>query len=106
MCDVKTGFFQDIIVYTESTTDIQHYEGLWVSASTVMTRLAPHLGKGHVDNVVQQSHTLPASALQQHKGLWHSQVEQEGDTGIRMQEDAERGGGAQGEQSTAGSKVA
>uniref|UniRef100_A0A674EYF1 PiggyBac transposable element-derived protein domain-containing protein n=1 Tax=Salmo trutta TaxID=8032 RepID=A0A674EYF1_SALTR len=53
MCDVKTGFVQDIIVYTGSTTDIKHYEGLGVSGSVVMTMLAPHLGKGHtlyVDN--------------------------------------------------------
>jgi hypothetical protein len=53
MCDVKTGFVQDIKVYTVSTTDILHYEGLGVSGSMVMTMLAPHLGKGHtlyVDN--------------------------------------------------------
>uniref|UniRef100_A0A3P8X756 PiggyBac transposable element-derived protein domain-containing protein n=1 Tax=Esox lucius TaxID=8010 RepID=A0A3P8X756_ESOLU len=53
LCDVKTGFVQDIIIYTGSTTDIQHYEGLGVSGSVVMTMLAPHLGKGHtlyVDN--------------------------------------------------------
>ncbi|XP_064868624.1 piggyBac transposable element-derived protein 4-like [Oncorhynchus nerka] len=53
MCDVKTGFVQDIIVYTGSTTDIKHYDGLGVSGSVVMTMLAPHLGKGHtlyVDN--------------------------------------------------------
>nr|XP_046219966.1 piggyBac transposable element-derived protein 4-like [Oncorhynchus gorbuscha] len=53
MCDVKSGFVQDIIVYTGSTTDIKHYEGLGVSGSVVMTMLAPHLGKGHtlyVDN--------------------------------------------------------
>uniref|UniRef100_A0AAY5K4P2 PiggyBac transposable element-derived protein domain-containing protein n=1 Tax=Esox lucius TaxID=8010 RepID=A0AAY5K4P2_ESOLU len=53
LCDVKTGFVQDIIIYTGSTTDIQNYEGLGVSGSVVMTMLAPHLGKGHtlyVDN--------------------------------------------------------
>ncbi|XP_024002130.1 piggyBac transposable element-derived protein 4 [Salvelinus sp. IW2-2015] len=53
LCDVKTGFVQDIIVYTGSTTDVQHYEGLGVSGSVVMTMLAPHLGRGHtlyVDN--------------------------------------------------------
>ncbi|XP_052351639.1 piggyBac transposable element-derived protein 4-like [Oncorhynchus keta] len=53
MCDVKTGFVQDIIVYTGSTTDIKHYEGLGVLGSVVMTMLASHLGKGHtlyVDN--------------------------------------------------------
>jgi hypothetical protein len=53
MCDMKTGFVQDVVVYTGSTTDIQHYEGLGVSGSVVMTMLAPHLSKGHtlyVDN--------------------------------------------------------
>ncbi|XP_045548722.1 piggyBac transposable element-derived protein 4-like, partial [Salmo salar] len=53
MSNVKTGFVQDIIVYTGSTTDIQHYEGLGVSRSVVMAMLAPHLSKGHtlyVDN--------------------------------------------------------
>jgi hypothetical protein len=33
--------------YTGSTTDIQHYEGLRVSGSMVMTMLAPHLSKEH-----------------------------------------------------------
>uniref|UniRef100_A0A674BS31 PiggyBac transposable element-derived protein domain-containing protein n=1 Tax=Salmo trutta TaxID=8032 RepID=A0A674BS31_SALTR len=53
MLDMKTGFVQDIIVYTGSTTDIKHYEGLGVPGSVVMTMLAPHLGKRHtlyVDN--------------------------------------------------------
>ena len=68
MCDVKTGFVQDIIVYTGSTADIPHYEVLGVSGSFVCGQL------------LQQSHTLPASALHPHRGLWHSQVEQEGDT--------------------------
>ena len=47
MCDVKTGFVQDIVVYTESTTDIQHYEGFRVSGSVVITTLDPLLSKEH-----------------------------------------------------------
>ena len=39
MCNMKTGYVQDIIVYTGSTTDIQHYEGLGVSGSMVMTMI-------------------------------------------------------------------
>ncbi|KAJ8368725.1 hypothetical protein SKAU_G00087530 [Synaphobranchus kaupii] len=49
----KTGFVQDIVIYTGATTDITHYDGLGLSGSVVMTMLAPHLGKGHtlfVDN--------------------------------------------------------
>lgn len=48
LCDVLTGYVQDMIIYTGSTTNIQHYEGLGISGSVVMTLLAPYLGKGHV----------------------------------------------------------
>jgi len=50
---VLTDYVQDMIIYTGSTTDIQHYQGLGISGSVVMTLLAPYLGKGHalyVDN--------------------------------------------------------
>ncbi len=43
----------DMVIYTGSTTDICHYEGLDISGSVVMTLLAPYLGKGrilYVDN--------------------------------------------------------
>lgn len=43
LCDV-----QDMIIYTGSTTDIQHYEGFGISGSVVMTLLAPYLRKGHI----------------------------------------------------------
>ena len=70
-------FVQDIIVYT----DIQHYEGLGMSGSTVMTMLAPHLGKGHtmyVDNW-DSSPTLFKHLLSNRTGgLCDSQVEQQG----------------------------
>ncbi|XP_052008079.1 piggyBac transposable element-derived protein 4-like [Xyrauchen texanus] len=42
------GYMQNIIIYTGSTTDIQHYEGLGISGSVVMTLLAPYLKKGHI----------------------------------------------------------
>ncbi|KAJ8375926.1 hypothetical protein SKAU_G00065060 [Synaphobranchus kaupii] len=45
LCDVVTGYVQDMVIYTGATTAI---EGLGVSWSVVMTLLAPHLGKGHV----------------------------------------------------------
>ncbi len=48
LCDVLTGYVQDMVIYTGSTTDICHYEGLGISGSVVMTLLAPYLGKGHV----------------------------------------------------------
>ncbi len=48
LCDVLTGYVQDMVIYTGSTTDICYYEGLGISGSVVMTLLAPYLGKGHV----------------------------------------------------------
>ncbi|KAI2644000.1 PiggyBac transposable element-derived protein 4 [Labeo rohita] len=48
LCDVLTGYVQDMIIYSGSTTDIQHYQGLGISGSVVMTLLAPYLRKGHV----------------------------------------------------------
>ncbi len=53
LCEVLTGYVQDMVIYTGSTTDICHYEGLGISGSVVMTLLAPYLGKGcviYVDN--------------------------------------------------------
>ncbi|KAJ8351826.1 hypothetical protein SKAU_G00233020 [Synaphobranchus kaupii] len=48
MCDVVTGYVQDMVIYTGATTSIESIEGLEVSGSVVMTLLAPHLGKGHI----------------------------------------------------------
>ncbi|KAJ8333996.1 hypothetical protein SKAU_G00413150 [Synaphobranchus kaupii] len=48
LCDVVTGYVQDMVIYTGATTSIESVEGLGVSGSVVMTLLAPHLGKGHV----------------------------------------------------------
>ncbi|XP_048012364.1 piggyBac transposable element-derived protein 4-like [Megalobrama amblycephala] len=48
LCDVLTGYVQDMIIYSGSTSDIQHYPGLEISGSVVMTLLAPYLRKGHV----------------------------------------------------------
>ncbi len=41
LCDVLTGYVQDMVIYTGSTTDICYYEGLGISGSVVMTLLAP-----------------------------------------------------------------
>lgn len=48
LCDVLTGYVEDMIIYTGSSTDIQHYPGLGISGSVVMTLLAPYLSKCHV----------------------------------------------------------
>ncbi|CAM4659016.1 unnamed protein product [Leuciscus chuanchicus] len=48
LCDVLTGYVEDMIIYTGPTTDIQHYPGLGISGSVVMTLLAPYLRKCHV----------------------------------------------------------
>ncbi|KAJ8369742.1 hypothetical protein SKAU_G00097700 [Synaphobranchus kaupii] len=48
LCDVVTGYVQDMVIYTGATTSIESVEGLGVSGSVVMTLLAPHLGKGHI----------------------------------------------------------
>ncbi|KAL1268456.1 hypothetical protein QQF64_033819 [Cirrhinus molitorella] len=46
--DVLTGYVLDMIIYSGSTSDIQHYQGLRISGSVVMTLLATYLRKGHV----------------------------------------------------------
>ncbi len=43
LCDVLTGYVQDMVINTGSTTDICHYEGLGIPGSVVMTLLAPYL---------------------------------------------------------------
>ncbi|KAJ8370085.1 hypothetical protein SKAU_G00101130 [Synaphobranchus kaupii] len=48
LCDMVTGYVQDMVIYTGATTSIKSVEGLGVSGSVVMTLLAPHLGKGHI----------------------------------------------------------
>ncbi|XP_067113917.1 piggyBac transposable element-derived protein 4-like [Osmerus mordax] len=53
LCDVLTGYVQDLIIYTGLTSDVKYHEGLGIAGSVVMTLLTPHLGKGHclyVDN--------------------------------------------------------
>lgn len=53
LCDVRTGYLLDMIVYTGSSSDIQLVPGLGVTGSVVTTLLRPFLGRGHalyVDN--------------------------------------------------------
>eukprot|EP00063_Salmo_salar_P066961 XP_014041796.1 PREDICTED: piggyBac transposable element-derived protein 4-like [Salmo salar] len=47
LCDCLTGYVQDLIIYTDTTTDIKHVEGLGISGSVVITMLQPYLRKGH-----------------------------------------------------------
>ena len=48
LCDVLTGYVQDIIVYTGKSTDITMVTDLGMSGSVVTTLMQPFLGKGHV----------------------------------------------------------
>ncbi|XP_062380314.1 piggyBac transposable element-derived protein 4-like [Sardina pilchardus] len=48
LCDVKTSYVQDLIIYTGSPTDIVNIDGLGVSGSVVISMLGDYLGKGHV----------------------------------------------------------
>ncbi len=63
LCDVLTGYVQDMVIYTGSTTDICHYEGLGISGSVVMTLLAPYLGK---DRVLYVDNWYSSPSLFQH----------------------------------------
>ncbi|KAL2098758.1 hypothetical protein ACEWY4_005238 [Coilia grayii] len=47
LCDVLTGYVQDLVIYTGSTTDIVNIDGLGVSGSVVVNMLKPYLEKGH-----------------------------------------------------------
>ncbi len=85
LCDVLTGYVQDMVIYTGSTTDICHYEGLGISGSVVMTLLAPYLGKGrvlYVDNWYSSWYSILAPPLSWHRGLWHCAGQQERNAGF------------------------
>ncbi|XP_030638827.1 piggyBac transposable element-derived protein 4-like [Chanos chanos] len=47
LCDVLTGYVQDLIVYTGSSTDILPFDGAGMSGAVVLTLLQPYLNKGH-----------------------------------------------------------
>ncbi|XP_030641170.1 piggyBac transposable element-derived protein 4-like [Chanos chanos] len=47
LCDVLTGYVQDLIVYTGSSTDILPFDGVGMSGAVVLTLLQPYLNKGH-----------------------------------------------------------
>ena len=48
LCDVQTGYVQDIIVYTGKSTDISMITELGMSGSVVSTLMKPFIGKGHI----------------------------------------------------------
>ncbi|KAJ8364921.1 hypothetical protein SKAU_G00137520 [Synaphobranchus kaupii] len=74
LCDVVTGYVQDMVIYTGATTSIESIEGLGVSGSVVMTLLAPHLGKGHV-LYVDNWYAVPALTPPGDWGVWDSPAE-------------------------------
>lgn len=48
MCDCKTDFVLDFIVYTGKDTNIEIIDKLGVSGSVVSTLMEPYLGLGHI----------------------------------------------------------
>lgn len=53
MCDCRTGFVMDLIIYTGKQTRLEMQSNLGVSGSVVSTMMEPYLGLGHtvyVDN--------------------------------------------------------
>jgi hypothetical protein len=53
MCDCKTGYILDIIVYSGATTEYSNTSEIGVGAKVVMSLISPYLGAGHtlyVDN--------------------------------------------------------
>lgn len=70
LCDVMTGYVQDLIIYTGKSTDITMVHGVGMSGSVVMSLMRPFLGKGHilyVDNWYS-SPTLYAHLLRHQTG--------------------------------------
>ena len=48
LCDCKTGYVQDLVIYTGTDIDIPANDPLGHSGSVVKTLMAPFLGKGHI----------------------------------------------------------
>ena len=48
LCDCKTKYILDFIVYTGADTDIEKINNLGISGSIVMTLMKPYLGQGHI----------------------------------------------------------
>ena len=48
LCDCKTGFVQDIVLYTGAGTDVTDDKSLGLSGAVVMTLMEPYLDKNHV----------------------------------------------------------
>ncbi len=48
LCDCKTGFVQDIVLYTGSRTEITDDRSLGLSGAVVMTLMEPYLDNNHV----------------------------------------------------------
>ena len=60
LCDSYTEFVSSFLVYTGSQTDVQHYKGLAVAGSIVMTLMKPYLQKGH-NLFLDSCYTSPSS---------------------------------------------
>ncbi len=108
LCDVLTGCVQDMVIYTVSTTDICHYEGLGISGSGCNDPSCTLSGKGPrplCGQLVQQSIAVPAPPLSWHRGLWHCAGQQERNAGFHWK-NGERASWMQTEQNTAGGKMA
>ena len=70
LCDCKTRYILDFIVYTGDRSDITFEKEFGYTGSVVRTLLSPYLGKGHilyVDNWYS-SPTLFANLFQNHTG--------------------------------------
>ena len=70
LCDCKTRYILDFIVYTGDRSDINFEKEFGYTGSVVRTLLSPYLGKGHilyVDNWYS-SPTLFANLFQNHTG--------------------------------------
>ncbi|XP_041102644.1 piggyBac transposable element-derived protein 4-like [Polyodon spathula] len=48
ICNVKTGYILNFIIYTGGTTDIVHVSELGVSSSVVLSLMKPYLDKGNI----------------------------------------------------------
>ena len=49
LCDCKSGFVQDIILYTGKDTQIGETDNFGVSGAVVLELLEPYLGRGHTN---------------------------------------------------------
>jgi hypothetical protein len=78
LCDSRTGFILDLLVYTGSSTPVVRDETLGVPGAIVMKLIEKYLHRGHnlyVDNWYSSPALFEILHQKKNRGLWHCESE-------------------------------